>query len=149
MKNNDERLQRLYDPAAATYDEMVRRTEYVGTRWFIENLPDGVKSGGKKILDLGCANGINIVGLHGINREITATGVDVSSRMIEEARKTGLYKKLLHQNLDDGLAFSDSAVFDLVLAFGCLEFVNDLAACLGEISRVLRKGGYFCASFQR
>lgn len=149
MRNKDELVQALYDGVAETYMESVARTNYTGPSWLLDNLQADFQTNGLKILDLGCANGINIVNLHQLNPTIVATGVDISEKMIAEAQKTNLYQYLHHQSLDAGLTFSKPNSYQLAIALGCLEFVNDVEFCLTEVARVCTEGSYFYASFQR
>lgn len=150
MSNKTETIQALYDNAAETYSQIIERTHYIGPQWLLQNLHLGFQAtNGLRILDLGCANGINIANLYQINQSIAATGVDISQKMIEKARETGLYLALHHQGLDEGLTFGAINSYDMVIALGCLEFVNDLASCLQEIARVCTEQAYFYASFQR
>ena len=149
LQNTARLVGALYDQAAEGYFAAVARTRYVGPEWLLANLQPGVETQGLKVLDLGCANGINMVNLKEINRSLVATGVDISTKMIAEAEKSGLYEQLYHQSMDDGLAFSENDQFGMVLALGCLEFVNDIDFCLSEVARVCVEGGFFYASFQR
>lgn len=148
MKNKDELVQALYDNVAGTYLDSIKRTNYIGPQWLLENLQSDFQTNGLKILDLGCANGINIANLSKRNPSIVATGVDISERMIAEAQKTNLYECLYHQSLDAGLTFSEPNNYQMAIALGCLEFVNDVDFCLTEIARVCTEGSYFYASFQ-
>lgn len=149
MRNSDEMLQALYDDVAQTYRDSVVRTNYIGPQWLLKNLHSKFKTGAINILDLGCANGINIANLKQINPSIIATGVDISSKMLVEAKKSRLYEQLYQHNLDTAFTFSREKNYDAVIALGCLEFVNDIDFCLTEVARVCKKGGYFYATFQR
>jgi len=149
MSNKDEMVQALYDSIAETYLNSVKRTNYVVPEWLLKNLQPDFQANGLRILDLGCANGINVANLYKINSSIVATGVDISEKMIGEARQTGLYESLYRQSLDAGLAFSKADTYGMTIAFGCLEFVNDVDFCLSEIARVCVEGSHFYASFQR
>lgn len=149
MKNKNETVQALYDSISETYFQAVKHTNYIGPEWLLKNLQPDFQTSGLRILDLGCANGINVANLYRINSSIVTTGVDISEKMINEARKTGRYKSLYHQSLDAGLVFSKAKMYEMIIALGCLEFVNDIDFCLREVARVCADDGHFYASFQR
>ena len=106
MSNEDKLVEDLYDSAAETYLDIVKRTNYIGPQWLLENLQDNFQTNELKILDLGCANGINIANLSKLNPSTVVTGVDISKQMIAEAQKTGLYKSLYHQCIDPKTSLS-------------------------------------------
>lgn len=93
----------------------------------------------KRALDLGCGTGLVATAFA---KEVDHfIGVDLSARMIEAARATGLYEQL---ELDDMLAAlkgQPAGSFDLVLAADAFVYVADLAPVLTEIERVLAPGG--------
>lgn len=80
--------------------------------------------------------------------ECVAVGVDISPKMVAEARQTGLYKDVMIHDLGEPLTFFGSERFDFVIAFGCIEFVSMPQVCLNELSRLLRPDGLFMMSFQ-
>ena len=68
-------------------------------------------------------------------------GVDLSPRMIERARATGLYAELEVADMLQGLRARPDASADLILAADAMVYVADLAPVLAEASRVLASGG--------
>jgi len=98
---------------------------------------------------LACGTGINIKALLENHPGIRADGVDISPKMIEHARATGLYQNLYVHNLQHPLLSVASDAFDLVIAFGFLEFLTDVYVCISECSRVLKPNGMLWASFRR
>ena len=148
MKNEERHVRELYDSAAKNYLELIKQTNYVGPDWLLRNLPPNIHLTDLKLLDLGCGNGVNLENLLAVNPTIIATGLDISPKMIDAARQTGDYKTVHCQSLDDGLGFSTAQDYDLVIALGCLEFVNNINDCLAEIARVCKPMGYFISTFQ-
>ena len=70
-------------------------------------------------------------------------GIDVSPRMIERARATGLYEQLEVDDMVAGLRGKADASADLVLAADAFVYVQELAPVLTEVQRVLAVGGLF------
>jgi len=94
---------------------------------------------GGKILDVGCGPGVMVEDF--LERGCQFWGVDVSSKMIEEAHKRLGYRPNVHLALGQAecLDYPD-AFFDAVLALGVIDYTEEEIA-LGEMIRVLRPGG--------
>src|SRR5580700_3037819 len=93
----------------------------------------------KRAIDLGCGTGLAATAFA---REVDHfTGIDLSPRMIERARLTGLYAELEVADMVQGLRNKPDASADLILAADAMVYVADLAPVLREVSRVLMSGG--------
>jgi predicted TPR repeat methyltransferase len=94
-----------------------------------------------RVIDLGCGTGLAARAFSGVAGEII--GIDLSPRMIERARLTGLYAELEVTDIVEGLAARRQASADLVLAADVMVYVHDMAPLLHEVARVLTPGGLF------
>lgn len=93
----------------------------------------------KRAIDLGCGTGLAASAFaRGVDHFI---GVDLSPRMIERARATGLYAELDIADMLQGLRARPDARADLILAADAMVYVADLAPVLAEAARVLAPGG--------
>jgi predicted TPR repeat methyltransferase len=93
----------------------------------------------KRAIDLGCGTGL---AARAFAREVDAfIGIDLSPRMIERARATGLYADLEVAEMVQGLGSKPDASADLILAADAAVYVSDLAPLLREAARVLVSGG--------
>jgi predicted TPR repeat methyltransferase len=93
----------------------------------------------KRAIDLGCGTGL---AASAFAREVDHfTGIDLSPRMIEKARSTGLYAELAVADMLEGLRGRPDASTELVLAADAMVYVADLASLLCEANRVLVAGG--------
>jgi predicted TPR repeat methyltransferase len=93
----------------------------------------------KRAIDLGCGTGL---AARAFAKEVDAfIGIDLSPRMIERARATGLYAELEVAEMLQGLTGRPDASADLVLAADAVVYVSDLAPLLREAARVLVPGG--------
>jgi predicted TPR repeat methyltransferase len=92
-----------------------------------------------RMLDLGCGTGLAA--------EIFAArvdvmdGVDLSARMVEIARRKGIYRHLGVGDLEGFLKNQDAASADLTVAADVFVYVADLAPIARETARVLKSGG--------
>jgi len=99
---------------------------------------------GRRILDAGCGSGPLAAALR--DRGAIVTGVDSSAGMLELARRRLGDDANLHlADLGRPLPFPDAA-FDDVVASLVLHYLEDWAAPLAELRRVLRPGGRLIAS---
>src|SRR6202035_560106 len=89
----------------------------------------------KRAIDLGCGTGL---AASAFAKEVDHfIGIDLSSRMIEKARASGLYAELEVADMLDGLRSKPDASANLVLAADAMVYVADLAPVLAEAKRVL------------
>ncbi|WP_434056769.1 methyltransferase domain-containing protein [Amycolatopsis ponsaeliensis] len=94
---------------------------------------------GRRILDAGCGSGPLFAALR--DRGAVVTGFDSSAGMVESARrKLGSGAELQVADLGEPLSYPDGA-FDDVVAALVLHYLEDWAAPLAELRRVLRPGG--------
>ena len=85
----------------------------------------------KRAIDLGCGTGLAATAFA---REVDHfIGIDLSPRMIERARATGLYAELEVADMLQGLRGKPDASADLVLAADAMVYVSDLAPVLREV----------------
>lgn len=96
--------------------------------------PDGAR----RVLDLGCGTGLSGVALKPFARRMT--GLDLSPRMLAEARGRGLYDALEEADLLEWLP-RHAARFDLVAAADVLNYLGDLGPALQGIAGALAPGG--------
>ncbi len=98
---------------------------------------------GGKVLDVGCGTGQFIEILDDSLKSIdSVTGVDVAEEFLSEARekfRDSRYSFLLADSAR--LPFEDGS-FDMAVISKALHHVEDPAATLGEMKRVLKTGGY-------
>jgi predicted TPR repeat methyltransferase len=93
----------------------------------------------KRAIDLGCGTGLAALAFAGgVDRFI---GIDLSPRMIEQARASGLYAELEVADMAQALRDMPAASADLILAADAMVYVADPAPVLAEASRVLAPGG--------
>lgn len=85
-----------YDDWAASYnDDLLREYGYYAHQIAARAFAEVNKDRSVAVLDVGCGTGLAAQELAGVGFE-TIDGVDVSKNMLEEARKTGVYRTL-HQ----------------------------------------------------
>jgi predicted TPR repeat methyltransferase len=142
----------LFDQYAATFDTaLVERLGYCGPSLLLQAVQSACRAHQKPTkfnhaLDLGCGTGL-VAGAfaHFVDR---FTGFDISPRMIEKARATGLYARLEEADLLEGLRTMTDSSVDLVVSADVMIYVGDAIPVLKEASRVLASGGLLAATFE-
>ena len=92
-----------------------------------------------RAIDLGCGTGLVASAFAALVDHFI--GIDLSPRMIERARATGLYAQLEVAEMVEGMRGKPDASADLILAADAMIYLSDLAPLLGEAKRVLVAGG--------
>jgi predicted TPR repeat methyltransferase len=93
----------------------------------------------KRAIDLGCGTGLAAAAFAANVDEFI--GIDLSPRMIELARATGLYVRLEASEMVEALRDRPDASADLILAADAVVYLSDLAPLLHEVKRLLVPGG--------
>lgn len=93
----------------------------------------------KRAIDLGCGTGL---AASAFASEVDHfIGIDLSPRMIEKARSSGLYAELEVADMLQGLRGKADSSADLILAADAMVYVANLVPLLNEAKRVLVEGG--------
>jgi predicted TPR repeat methyltransferase len=93
----------------------------------------------KRGIDLGCGTGL---AASAFASEVDHfIGIDLSPRMIERARATGIYAQLVVSDMVEGLRGRPDAGADLILAADAMVYLSDLGPVLREAARVLAADG--------
>lgn len=134
-----------YDPVAELYDRAyadirVRGTEW---RWVSERAADARAELGRRlrVLEIGCGTGALLRALDDEGVLEFGIGVDISSGMLNQARKRGRHRSRLRFTAVDGpqLDLPDDHV-DAVICFLSFRYL-DWDPMMAEIRRVLAPGG--------
>ncbi|MEJ8836515.1 tetratricopeptide repeat protein [Ramlibacter sp. AN1133] len=134
-------VEALFDGYAAQFDEhLVRTLRYDAPRVLTQRLA-AMGARWRHALDLGCGTGLCGPYLRAMADRVT--GVDLSSNMLEKARKLGAYDALVQGDVVAYLAGATES-FDVVVAADVFVYVG----ALGEVFRLLAQrmpaGGSFC-----
>jgi predicted TPR repeat methyltransferase len=90
-------------------------------------------------IDLGCGTGL---AARAFAKEVDSfTGIDLSPRMLDQARATGLYSGLEESEMLQGLRGKPDAGADLIIAADAMVYVSDFVPLLREAARVLVADG--------
>jgi predicted TPR repeat methyltransferase len=130
----------LFDQYAPRFDRALEDLSYAAPAL----LREAVTAHGKRfgtMLDLGCGTGL--AGAAFRPHVDWLVGVDLSPKMIEEARKKGLYDRLAVGDIARFLADEQQSSAHLVIAADVFAYVADLADVCAAVARVMQPGGLF------
>ena len=142
----------LFDDYAPRFERhLVRNLNYLGP----DLIADAVHSAAIRrfrntrfdhVLDLGCGTGLMGKALNGAFDSIE--GVDLSPRMLAQARKTCLYRRLHEGELVAFLKEQPDGAADLVVAADVFVYMAALDEVFREAYRVLGRGAFFAFTVQ-
>lgn len=147
--NASERMAELFDAVAEIYENRAAIVGHFASAWMPRHIQDIENLDECEVLDLGCGPGLNVKLLTQQRTGIRADGVDVSPKMLEQARASNCYRRLYAHDLAKPMPYFASESFDLVIVFAILELLTDIGVCLSECHRVLKSNGTLWASFRR
>jgi predicted TPR repeat methyltransferase len=145
-----EYVRTLFDQYAARFDTaLVEGLSYRGPELLADLVKETNGTLGRRMpfraaLDLGCGTGLGGAAVEPFVDQLV--GVDLSPKMIEQARGKGLYDRLAIGDLLEFLRHEADAAFDLVLAADVFAYFADLAPLAVASARVLERNGLFAFS---
>ena len=101
----------------------------------------------QSVADLGCGTGLAVAALRDAFRIDSATGIDVSEKMIEFAAKKNLYDRLV---IGDAIGMLDALNedFELITAVDLAPHLGRLSTLTTAVARHLVPGGLFLCSIE-
>lgn len=97
--------------------------------------------GSNNILDLGCGTGLS--GVPFLSYAAQLDGVDLSTGMLEQARRRGIYTDLHHGEAHAVLRGLPAGDRDIVIAADTLIYIGDVAELFRLVAAHLKPGGSF------
>jgi predicted TPR repeat methyltransferase len=130
----------LFDQYAPRFDRALADLGYAAPALLREAVTArGTRFG--TMLDVGCGTGL--AGAAFRPHVDWLIGVDLSPKMIEEARRKGLYDKLVVADIAQFLGEQAAASAHLIIAADVFAYVADFAEVCAAVARVLSDGGLF------
>ena len=135
-------VRHLFDQFSADYDARMLGTLSYRAHLILRELADLVlvERANLEILDLGCGTGLTGLVFADMARRLD--GIDLSPRMIEQAKARGLYDDLKIADLETALLQKGSS-YDLILAADTLVYSGDLGPTFRGAAKRLNPAGFF------
>ena len=129
----------LFDAYASTFDEHLQNNLQYRAPDHLFQIIRPIVTANSRILDLGCGTGLMAERL---GRVAYLEGVDLSARMVEVAKKKGIYNRLLVSDINVYMA-STTPKFDVIIAADVFEYLGDLSETFRNVAKRLLTGGTF------
>jgi predicted TPR repeat methyltransferase len=144
----DAEVKASFDAYAADFDKHIRSLDYRAPELVAEVLARRLPAADARldVLDGGCGTGLSAPLLRPYARQLT--GVDLSSAMLDRARKTGFYDTLVESELGSFLA-SQPESFDVCVLVDVLVYFGDLHIILASAAQSLRADGLLAFSLEK
>lgn len=149
---SDGYVRALFDQYATTFEQhLTHDLHYRGPEIVKAAIVDACRSLGRephfaRAIDLGCGTGLVGKAFAGMIDELV--GVDLSTAMIDAARRTGLYADLRAAEAVDFLGEEGPGRADLIMAADMLVYVGDLFPIFREVRAALAEHGLFAFTVQ-
>jgi predicted TPR repeat methyltransferase len=131
----------LFDQCADRFEErLIGKLKYRAPDMLFDVVERFLPLGNLDILDLGCGTGLVGARLHPLAR--TLTGVDLSSNMLNIARRRRIYGNLICSELVEFLQ-KQTRSFDLAVAADVFIYIGDLSSVFHGVRGALRDEGAF------
>lgn len=131
---------RMFDSMAETYDQhMVRGLGYQLPKIVAEKILRRFPTKSMNVLDLGCGSGLLGVCLGRIDGFLI--GVDISTKMVEQAGRHGVYDRFHTVNMLDALRETPAEVYEIITALDVFIYTGDLKATVPNAHRILMPAG--------
>jgi predicted TPR repeat methyltransferase len=144
----DSAVRATFDAYAEDFDVHLRSLEYRAPELVAEVLKRRLDAPESTldILDCGCGTGLSAPLLKPWARQLW--GIDLSSGMLQQARRTGLYDSLYEA--EAGLFLVDHPEqFDLCVFIDVLSYFGDLESIMKKAARALRPNGWLALTVER
>lgn len=146
---SDDYVAMHFDSYAEDFDKsLVKELKYQAPRLLVKAVRKvrGKKAEPADVLDLGCGTGLVGTQIKPIARSLV--GVDLARKMLREARKHGLYDKLVAEEVTK-FTRKHRRKFDIIVSADVLIYFGDITALFRAAARALRPGGLLAVTVER
>ena len=140
-------VETLFDRFAASFDDQLQRLEYRTPSQLAAQFETFVAARNLAVnivVDAGCGTGLLGVELAPTGRRLV--GVDLSEKMLDQARRRGIYDRLVHSELTDYL---DDIICDAIVAADVFNYFGDLRPVFDVSAGAIGEGGVLAFTIER
>ena len=141
LRANDEYLTNIFDVFAPDFEQVLSGLDYQAPeliRKTLARIYPEKKNPGLRILDAGCGTGFCGVFLQNYSRIFGLYGVDISEKMLEQAKAKKCYSRLIRAELESYFS-SNKKPFDLIVSADVFTYFGDLQNLFAGIASNLKK----------
>ena len=137
-----DKSEKFWDNMASKYDKTENRFEKINIK-ILEHTQKYLKEN-DVLLDFGCATGAKALKLTNFVKQIH--GIDISNKMIENAKKNAALQKIANIAFTKATIFDENLrdeSYDVILGYNMLHGLEDTQKIMQRISELLVSGGLF------
>ena len=140
-----DKSEKFWDKVANKYDKTEKRFEQIHIKT-VENTKKYLNVN-DIVLDYGCGTGTKALEIASNVKKIH--GIDISSKMIEAAKRKAVERKIENVDFAQATIFDERykrESFDVILAFNILHVLEDNQQIMQRITELLKPGGLFIST---
>lgn len=141
-------VQKLFDGFASSFENVLSELNYQVPTLIADSLKGTLKTKlfkKRRILDLGCGTGLCTEAIQKYFPNEEYYGVDISERMLEIAKRKGIFKALTADDINNFVT-TDNNIYHTIVAGDVLTYFGDVKLLFREIARLTKFNGLFCFS---
>lgn len=141
-------VQKLFDGFASSFENVLSELNYQVPTLIADSLKNNLKTKlfkKRRILDLGCGTGLCTQAVQEYFPNEEYYGVDISERMLEIAKRKGIYKELTADDINNFVE-TDENIYHAIIAGDVLTYFGDVKMLFRNIARITKFNGLFCFS---
>ena len=142
---SDEYLRQEFDGFAEQFESVLAKLDYAAPDMAKQAVESHLGADCERILDAGCGTGLCAPFLRPRTRELH--GVDLSTKMLDVARKRGSYDELVEAELTAFLHAHPND-YDCIVATDVLIYFGELEELMNGFATALRPGGLLVVSLE-
>lgn len=146
---SDKYVETTFDSFAASFESKLARLSYRAPKLISAVLEEvaGTPARQFDMLDVGCGTGL--CGPLVAPYARTLVGVDLSAKMLAQAREKQVYDELLQMELTAALRARPAASADAIVSADTLVYFGELSGVMAAAAHALRPGGSFIFTLER
>ena len=138
---NYDQTNKYYNDWSNTYDQTLLRWDYRAPKNSSKILKSYLQYKPKNLLDLACGTGLFAERMIRMFPSTIIDGVDISKKILAEARKKNIYRHLIYCNFDNEFKFKEK--YDLISCIGALTYTKNPYKLFCNIYKNTSKNGHF------
>ena len=143
-KPDGDYVKRLFDEFADHFDDSLEKVDYNAPEQLIalakQILPDSDSPLFLNILDIGCGTGLTGMQFKSLSQSLK--GIDISPRMLDSARKRGVYDELEENEILNALVRHQNDT-DIIVSADTFPYFGDLESVFLSVTSALKDNGLF------
>ena len=141
---NYEQTNKYYDNWSSSYDKTLLSWNYKIPFKASAVLKSYLDRSPKRLLDLACGTGLFAEEILKIFPNTIIDGIDISKKILIEAKSKNIYSKLICSNFDTNLSLKNK--YNVISCIGAMTYTKDPIKLIKDVSKITHNNGFFIFS---